>query len=359
MNAGIVMNSMTTKGKNDLISTGHLTTMSDVRSPSAGAHSLRLVIVTMGVTPIVRPLLRCTHNVVGIIECAPRHYSERESEKSLRRHIKSLYQKITRRPSSLPDLARKKSIPYYFMTKRNSAELEIWLSALQPDLIVIFATSMLLKEHIYSIPRLGAINLHPSLLPKYRGPNPWMWTYYHADLRPGVTVHYLDSGEDTGDIIYQESFDITLGTRLPELYKKAIKDIGTKLLIKSIDSIAQGSAPRIPQPTLSPTDRARSISPGEGAQLIDWAHWPIERIWHFINGAERWLKILPEMRGIYAAHVWEIGPLEKCSVSGYEPGKFYPGERQPFLACRDGRILLKRRFRVKRLIAILLNGSKG
>lgn len=88
----------------------------------------------------------------------------------------------------------------------SSCELESWVKSLSPDLIVVYSMSQLLKENIYSIPRFGTINLHPSYLPEYRGPNPIFWMYYNMEKQGGVTVHYIDQGEDTGNIILQKRY---------------------------------------------------------------------------------------------------------------------------------------------------------
>ena len=111
---------------------------------------------------------------------------------------------------SLKSFAKKEKIPYYYMNKGSDKNLENWVKCINPDIIVVYSMSQLLKENIFSIPKYGTINLHAGLLPNYRGPFPYFWMYYNTDKKGGVTVHYIDEGEDTGDIIYQEVYDIPL-----------------------------------------------------------------------------------------------------------------------------------------------------
>jgi len=299
----------------------------------------------MGISPIVQPLLQSRHSVVGIIECAPRSGKNSNKEKRTLQFVRRLYLRLRKRPASLKELAAEKQIPYYYMSAGSDKALEEWVKSLNPDLIAIFSMSQLLKENVFSIPPQGAINLHPALLPKYRGPNPWFWMYYHHDLHHGVTIHYIDSGEDTGDIIYQERFDILPGAPFEEVYEKAILDVGTRLLLKAINDISTGKAPRHPQPKESPTKRARNVVASEWISLIDWEKWPIQRIWHFLRGAAQWTDILSNLEGRNKGQIWEIGEYETFEHNrAFKPGKVYSQRGKTFLACRDGKIILHKRF---------------
>jgi methionyl-tRNA formyltransferase len=310
----------------------------------------------MGISPIVQPLLQSHHSIVGIIECAPRSDGKSNKEKQARRFVRSLYCRLRKRPSSLKELAAGKQIPYYYMSEGSDKALEEWVKARNPDLIAIFSMSQLLKENVFSIPPQGAINLHPALLPKYRGPNPWFWMYYDLDLHPGATIHYIDSGEDTGDIIYQEGFDISLGSPFQEIYDKAILDVGTRLLIQAIDDISTGKAPRHPQPKESPTRRACNVAASEGSSLIDWEKWPAQRIWHFLRGAAQWTDIHANLKNRNKWRIWEIGEYETGERNyAFTPGKVYWQGGRTFLACRDGKIFMHKRFSAKHFFRACLN----
>lgn len=332
-------------GKND----------SDLVARNQVHKALNVIVITMGVSPIVQPLLQSRHCVVGIIECAPRKGSKIKRENHAFRLARWIYALLRKKPLSLKNLALEKGIPYFYMNDGSSEVLENWVKALNSDLIVIFSMSQLLKKNVFSIPPHGAINLHPALLPKYRGPNPWFWMYYDNDLHPGVTIHYIDEGEDTGDVIYQEGFDIAMGAPFQDVNEKAISNVGARLLVRAVDDIAAGSAPRIPQPKESPTRRARNVKPEEGTNLINWEEWPGHKVWHFLRGAAQWTDIISNFEASAKGRCWEIGDYETGQIDrAFQPGKIYSCGGKTFLACRDGRIVLNKRFNIKRFIAQLL-----
>ena len=102
--------------------------------------------------------------------------------------------------------------------------------------------SHLLKENVFSIPKFGTVNLHYSYLPEYRGPAPLFWEYYDYVLNPGVTLHYMDKGEDTGDIIYQETDSINPGEKLEEVNQK-LSFTGSKLISKMMENLETRKCP--------------------------------------------------------------------------------------------------------------------
>lgn len=261
---------------------------------------------------------------------------------------KSGYSKLRKQPLHLRDIAKSRKIPYYYMDNGSDRNLQKWVQGLWPDLIVVHSMSQLLKANIFTIPRFGTINLHPSPLPKYRGSNPWFLMYYCMDLNPGVTVHYIDEGEDTGDIIYQEAFSISLGTRFLELRKYAIQEIGVSLLLKSIDAIAKGIAPRIKQPAKSPTERALNISKNE--ELIAWKSWGVKRVWHILRGTSQWLNAIPKPKGIYSGQDWDIEEYESCNMDDCKLWGIYTDGNRSFVACRDGKIYLEVNLSLKRFL---------
>lgn len=312
--------------------------------------NFRVILITQGVSRIVSPLLQSKNQIVGIIESAPR-----ESYKSkglLWAALRCCYQLLNKKNHSLKSLAYSMQIPYYFMNEGNSEHLENWVNGLKPDLIVVYSMSQLLKENIIRIPKYGVINLHPSWLPMYRGPFPDFWMYYYTDLNPGVTVHYIDIGEDTGDIIGQVKYQLKLGTKSPQMLDLSIGQIGSELLIGIIDQIKNDTAPRIPQPKQSPTIRARKIKKEEHRDIIDWNHWNIERIWHLLRGTEQWLDAIDPPKGLYWGQRWEIMGYEKCKTANEEVGTL--NKRKSYVICRDGIIHLSKKFVFKNLVLKML-----
>ncbi len=265
---------------------------------------LRIIIITQGVSRIVHPLFSSHHQVVAVLESAPRNYQQSRRLHHWYGLVRSVLCVIKPRLQSLKQLCKQKKIPYRFMTGSHDEGLEDWIRVQNPDVIVVFSMSQLLKEHIFNIPRFGTINLHPSYLPEYRGPSPDIWQYYNMETNPGVTVHYIDSGEDTGDIIFQERAAIPLGTKLPDKLDKLIGRTGVNLILKALNAIQDGNAPRVIQSKKSPTLRARNLKPGEYNALINWENWSIEHVWHVLRGTERWLHELHQPKGFYKGHSW-------------------------------------------------------
>lgn len=306
----------------------------------------KVMIITMGMSRIVKPIVE-NYNVVGIIECAPR--KQKNTRKTLVYGlIKKIYSNFKSTLETLGSYAKSLDIPYYYMDNGSDKKLESWVKNISPDAIVVFSMSQLLKENIFNIPKYGTINLHPALLPSYRGPNPDFWMYYNQENEGGVTVHYIDRGEDTGDIIYQEKYLIPLGMKSPDMLDLAIGELGVRLLFKAIDNV--DNLPKIKQPEKSPTKRARNIRESEHQNLIDWKNWDIERVWHLLRGTELWLNAFEQPKGMYSGQRWSIDEFEKCDTSEYRVANVVKKDNRYFLVCRDGKIFLSVKFNLKRFI---------
>jgi methionyl-tRNA formyltransferase len=238
------------------------------------------------------------------------------------------------------------------MTSSNDEGLEYWISGKNPDVIVVFSMSQLLKPNIFSIPKEGTINLHAAYLPEYRGPNPDFWQYYYMEMEPGVTVHYVDAGEDTGDIILQERVEVPLGIKSPDRLDLLVGKVGVRLIIEALEQIASGSVERKQQPKKSPTQRARNIKKEEHAFIIDWQSWRLERIWHVMRGTELWLDCVSAPTGLLTGQRWQVGDFEKIQVERDQDdlGKVKRDKEGYYVICREGVIRLNVHFSAKTLI---------
>lgn len=317
-------------------------------------RKLRILLITQGVSRIVEPLISSKHELVGILESMPRGWDDLTNKSIPLSFLKKSYSLVKGRDVFLPGFCKKRSIPYNFLWKKNSHEISSWIASLAPDLIVIFSMSQLLKDDILKIPDLGVINLHPSFLPSYRGANPDFWQYYDMEMNPGATVHYVDTGEDTGDIIFQDRIHIPLGTKSPARLDKLIGELGVSLILKAVDAIAQGKAPKIPQPAQSPTPRARNLTPEEHAQIIDWDRWPIERIWHVLRGTESWLNAVPQPTGLFAGQRWSIQDYRKADITHGKPGNLGTHKNRKCIFTKDGVIYVQIDFDLKKSILRVL-----
>ena len=117
---------------------------------------------------------------------------------------------------------------------------------LNPDIIITCAYGQIIPKDILDYPKYGCINVHASLLPKYRGGAPIHWSIINGDSKTGITIMYMDEGMDTGDIIKEESIDILDSDNLESIHDK-LSVLGTKLLLETLPSIFDGSNSRIKQ----------------------------------------------------------------------------------------------------------------
>ena len=314
-------------------------------------EGLRIVLITQGVSRVIKPLLESRHNLVGIMEAAPR---EKKQFNLFHKTISKIIC-LFRPANNLTNYCERNSIAYFYLEKTTKNKAIEWLEKVKPDIIVVFSMSHLLEEAIFNWPKYKSINLHTAYLPYYRGPNPDFWHYYNQDTNPGVSVHYIDKGEDTGDIIFQEKCQVELGIKSPQRLDKLVGDTGVKLILKALDAIEKGNAPRIKQPAVSPNLRARNIKPEEHKSIINWKEWKIDRIWNLLRGTELWLNALPSPKGLFKGQRWVIEEMILLnnvdkSLWGHikkEKGKY-------FVYCNGGKIHLSVKLNPKLLIKNLL-----
>jgi len=169
--------------------------------------------------------------------------------------------------SPIKEKALDLKIPVFQPEKLHTKEFKDILDELKPDLIITVCCSHYIHKWIREYPLYGAINLHPSLLPLYRGCLPINEPIIRGDKSTGVTIFYLDKGWDTGDIILQREIPIEPGETGGSLHDK-LSLLGSELLAETLDLIEKGNAPRILQDhsRASYTDK---ICPGDGE--IDWS----------------------------------------------------------------------------------------
>jgi len=149
--------------------------------------------------------------------------------------------------SPVKEYALEKNINIYQPEKirKNTDFIEV-IKKINPDVICVVAYGKILPQEILDIPRLGCINVHGSLLPKYRGAAPIQWAVINGEKVTGITTMYMDIGMDTGDMILKEEVEIGDNETTGELWER-LADIGGKLLVETLEKIEDGTAPRIPQ----------------------------------------------------------------------------------------------------------------
>lgn len=146
--------------------------------------------------------------------------------------------------SPVKQFAIENNIPIYQPIKiRNNEEFIKKIKELNPDIICVVAYGKILPKEILDIPKYGCINVHGSLLPKYRGAAPIQWAIINGEKTTGITTMYMDIGMDTGDMILKEKVEIGEDETTGELWERLSK-IGGTLLVKTINLIEKGKAPR-------------------------------------------------------------------------------------------------------------------
>ena len=149
--------------------------------------------------------------------------------------------------SPVKEYAISKNFKIYQPEKvKNNIEFIKEIKSLEPDVICVVAYGKILPKEILDIPSLGCINVHASLLPKYRGAAPIQWSVINGDKTTGITTMYMDVGMDTGDMILKQEVEIGNDETMGELWERLSK-IGGKLLVETLEQIEKGTAPRILQ----------------------------------------------------------------------------------------------------------------
>lgn len=182
--------------------------------------------------------------------------------------------------SPVKEYALEKGLNIYQPLKvRNNPEFIEEVKGLNPDLIVVVAYGKILPQELLDIPKLGCINVHGSLLPKYRGAAPIQWAVLNGDKKTGITTMYMDAGMDTGDMILKEEVEIGDNETTGELWDR-LKVVGTNLLIKTLKQIEDGTAPRIKQ------EGEFTIAPMLDKEMakIDWENKTANDIKNLIRG---------------------------------------------------------------------------
>ena len=182
--------------------------------------------------------------------------------------------------SPVKEFALSKELKVYQPIKvRNNNEFIETIRSLNPDVICVVAYGKILPKEVLEIPQLGCINVHASLLPKYRGAAPIQWAVLNGDKKTGVTTMYMDEGMDTGDMILKEETLIGENETTGELWMRLSK-IGGELLVKTLEKIEDGNVQRIKQPdnfTMAPMLKKEMAK-------IDWENAEAIQIKNLVRG---------------------------------------------------------------------------
>jgi methionyl-tRNA formyltransferase len=221
-----------------------------------------------------------------------------------------------------------KNIPYKTLIQQDK-ELQKWIKEKNVSLIIVYKMPFLLKKEVYSIPKYGSINIHPSLLPQYRGPNPWFWIYFNMEKESGVTIHRIDEREDHGEVLAQTKFDIKLGVNLKEL--QSIVEIKSIFLLKEllpkIETIKGKS-----QDSYFSSFKAYNVA--NYKLIIDINKIDVANLWHLLRGFPWLIPILYsnfKHKGKYKIKSYVNNIFENENI-----GNVKEDESNIFLYCKNG-----------------------
>lgn len=234
---------------------------------------------------------------------------------------------------AVKEAAQAAGLPVYQPEKlRDGTALEI-LQELAPDLIVVVAYGRILPEDILALPKYGCINVHGSLLPKYRGSAPIQRAVINGDAVTGVSTMYLAPEMDAGDVIFTAETPIGETETSGELFDR-LAPMGAELLVKTVRAIEAGTAPRTPQDHAAAT-YAPPLSKDES--LIDWGKGPGMVLKH-IYGMQPWPCATAELGG----ETFKIFAAERTgNTTAKAPGKIVSaGKCGIEVACGGGGTVL-------------------
>src|SRR5690348_14773993 len=200
--------------------------------------------------------------------------------------------------AAVKEIALAAHLPVQQPEKIRAPEAEQLLRRLSPDVIVIIAYGQIIPARLLSIPRLGWINLHASLLPKYRGAAPINWAIANGETRTGLTTMRIDAGMDTGDILLQSQMEIGPAEAAPELAAR-MSEAGAPLMEETLRGLAAGSIVRHPQNHAEATI-APILKKEDGR--IDWS-LSANEIHNHMRGFAPWPGAYTTFRG-QTCHLW-------------------------------------------------------
>ncbi len=236
-------------------------------------------------------------------------------------------------PTPVKEYALTKNLAVYQpATLRDPAALEL-VRSLEPELIAVAAYGKLLPEEILNVPPRGCVNVHSSLLPKYRGAAPINWAVLNGETETGVTIMYMAKELDAGDIILQRSTFIG-ETEDAQALTQRLAELGAEALSETVAALANGTAARVPQ-----DHEKYTYAPMLGKELspVDWTR-PAHAISCQIRGLIPWPCATTDVIGggemkLYAA-------LETGEATQAAPGSVVAAGKQGIdVACGDGRVL--------------------
>ena len=232
-------------------------------------------------------------------------------------------------PPPVKELALERGLPVYQPAKMRDGEALSILRELSPELVVVVAYGKILPKEILELPKYGCVNVHGSLLPRWRGAAPIQWSVIAGDAEGGVTTMYMAEGLDTGDMILRRATPIGPDETSDELYER-LAALGAQALSETVTLIAAGRAPREPQ-----DDAASCYAPMLSKELaeIDFSK-PAREVHNLVRGMNSW----PVAHTTLGGKLLKVYRTRASQVTG-APGDLHGGKSFT-LACGEGAVEL-------------------
>jgi methionyl-tRNA formyltransferase len=226
--------------------------------------------------PTLERLIASPHQVVGVVS---------KPDKPVGRSQELAQPPIVAR-------AMRHDIPVYQPRSLKGSEAEQHISETAADVAVVVAYGKLIPSSLLGVPRLGCVNLHPSLLPRHRGPSPIQWALVCGDRVTGVTTMLLDEGMDTGPILLQRKVEVASGETADQLAVR-LATVGAELMLETIDGLEDGSITPRPQP-----EDGANVTPmlRRSFAKVDWA-MPARQLVNRLRGFTPWPGLYSKFRG--------------------------------------------------------------
>jgi methionyl-tRNA formyltransferase len=235
--------------------------------------------------------------------------------------------------ASAAALGEEYGVPVVTPDEVNTPELERTVTELRPDLVFSFYFRSMIGAPLLNAGRLGALNIHGSMLPRYRGRAPVNWAILHGEKQTGATLHYMSERADAGDIVDQMAVPILENDEAREVFNK-VSFAAEIILARSLPGLIDGTAPRLPQKLADGKYYGRR-RPEDGK--IDWARSARE-----IHNLVR--AVAPPFPGAFGqvdGQRWMIHKtrVEPRTIEPSERARLFGADGHCYVACRDGSVL--------------------
>jgi methionyl-tRNA formyltransferase len=233
--------------------------------------------------------------------------------------------------SPVKEVAHRENLPVLQPERAREENFIKQLAALQPELIAVAAYGQILPKTILDLPRFGCLNVHTSLLPKYRGAAPIQHAILNGDAETGVTIMKMDAGLDTGDTLTQEKTPISARDNSQTLHNR-LAELGANLLVRTIPDFVAGKI----QPRAQPSDGvtyAAKIKKQDGQ--VDWTQ-PARVVWNRVRAMVPWPGAFTHLSETPHPLLLKIWDAETVELSG-EPGEVLHADKSGIvIGCGSG-----------------------